>query len=247
MIVDLSAPQGMNVNDGIDSELSSLSYSSMDHLASLVVSVGKGSLLVKADIQETYRIIPVHLEDQHLLGVQWEDTVHIDWVLPFSLWSAPKLFSAVADALQWILHKKGITKGLHYLDDLILVAGDLHRAELQKYTLLTTFEELKVPIEQSKLEGLSTCLSFLGKEIDTESIQLHLPRNKLSNLKETLAACIQHRTMTKRNLQNLTGLLQIATKVVHPGRLFLRRLHALQEMGSHPHHFIHQAARADIM
>ena len=27
MIVDLSAPQGMSVNDGIDSELSSLSYS----------------------------------------------------------------------------------------------------------------------------------------------------------------------------------------------------------------------------
>ena len=40
MIVDL--PQGMSVNDGIDSELSSLSYSSIDQLAALVVSEGKG-------------------------------------------------------------------------------------------------------------------------------------------------------------------------------------------------------------
>ena len=249
MIVDLSAPQGMSVNDGIDSELSSLSYSSIDQLAALVVSEGKGSFLVKADIQEAYRMIPVHPEDQHLLGVRWEGTVYIDRVLPFGLRSAPKLFSAVADALHWILHKKGIKKSLHYLDDFILVVANCQMALRQKDILLATFEELKVPIEQSKLEGPSTCLSFLGIEIDTKSLQLRLPSSKLSNLKETLAECIQLRSMTKRNLQRLTRLLQFATKVVRPGRPFLRRLYALQEVGSHPDHFVrlNQAARADIM
>ena len=105
MIVDLSAPQGMSVNDGIDSELSSLSYSTIDQLAALAVSEGKGAFLVKADIQEAYRMVPVHTEDQHLLGVRWDGTVYIDRVLPFGLRSAPKLFSAVADALQWILQR----------------------------------------------------------------------------------------------------------------------------------------------
>ena len=103
MIVDLSAQRGMSVNDGIDSELSSLSYATIDQLAAFVVSEGKGAFLVKADIQETYRMVPVHAEDQHLLGVRWDGTVYIDRVLPFGLRSAPKLFSAVADALQWIL------------------------------------------------------------------------------------------------------------------------------------------------
>ena len=37
MIMDLSVPQGMSINDGINSELSSLSYSSIDQLAALVV------------------------------------------------------------------------------------------------------------------------------------------------------------------------------------------------------------------
>ena len=63
MIMDLSAPQGMSINDGIDSGLSSLSYSSIDQLAVLVVSEGKGSWLVKADIKEAYRMVPVHSED----------------------------------------------------------------------------------------------------------------------------------------------------------------------------------------
>ena len=58
--MDLSALQEGSINDGIDSELSSLSYSSIDHLAVLVVSEDRGSLLVTADIKEAYRMIPMH-------------------------------------------------------------------------------------------------------------------------------------------------------------------------------------------
>ena len=50
--VGILAPLGGSVNDGIKSELPSLSHSSIDHLAALVVSEGRGSLLVKADIKE---------------------------------------------------------------------------------------------------------------------------------------------------------------------------------------------------
>jgi len=35
----------------------------------MILAVGRGSLLVKADIQEAYHTIPVHLQDQPLLGV----------------------------------------------------------------------------------------------------------------------------------------------------------------------------------
>ena len=108
LIVDLSSPQGASVNDGIDSEVSSLSYASLDHLAALVVSEGRGTFLVKADIKEVYRMVPVHPEDQHLLGVLWEGIVYVDKILPFGLCSAPKIFSALADAVQWILTNKSI-------------------------------------------------------------------------------------------------------------------------------------------
>ena len=100
LIVDLSAPQGGSINDGIDSNLSSLSYSSIDHLAALIVTEGRGCLLVKVDIKEAYRMVSVHSEDQHLMGVQWKGVVYIDWVLPFGLRSASKIFSAVTDAIQ---------------------------------------------------------------------------------------------------------------------------------------------------
>ena len=75
LIVDLSSPRGFSINDGISSDLSTLSYTSVDHLASLVLSHGKGALLVKTDIQEAYRMIPIHPDDQHLLGIRWNECV----------------------------------------------------------------------------------------------------------------------------------------------------------------------------
>ena len=85
--------------------------------------------------------------------------------------------------------------------------------------------------------------------MDTVSLQLRLPKDKLANLKETLSYSVQRRTISKKDLQRLMGLFQFATKVVRPGRPFLRRLHAMQDIGSHPNHFIRLniPARADIM
>jgi len=127
----------------------------------------------------------------------------------------------VADALLWILNKKGFATGFHYLDDFILVACDRHVAQRQKHILLSTFESLQVPIEPSKLEGPATCLTFLGIEIDTEKLQLRLPQRKLMDLKCSLAANIGCPSIRKKEIERLTGLLQFVCKVVRPGRPFL--------------------------
>lgn len=42
-------------------------------------------------------------------------------MLPFGLRSAPKLFNAVADALQWIAVQQGAWYINHYLDDFIVI------------------------------------------------------------------------------------------------------------------------------
>ena len=95
------------------------------------------------------------------------------------------------------------------------------------------------------------CLTFLGIEVDTRTLQIRLPSNKLLRLKEELAATVSKRCLSKRGLQSLTGLLQHVTKVIRPGRLFIQVHHfyALQNVGSLSTHHIHlnQAARADII
>ena len=105
LILNLSAPENHNVNDGIKKELACLSYVSVNEVAETVGKLGKGALLAKIDIRQAYSNTPVHPLDRKLLGMAWENNVYFETTLPFCLRSAPLIFTAVADAAQWIMGK----------------------------------------------------------------------------------------------------------------------------------------------
>ncbi len=117
-------------------------------------------------------------------------------------------------------------RSAHYLDNFI-VAGCpgsdecAHNLE----NLLGTFRELRVPIAQHKVKGPATCLTFLGIEIDSMTMELRLPQGKLEAIQVLLREWQLKRHGTRRELESLLGHLGHACKVVRPGRRFLRRDH----------------------
>ena len=60
LITDLSFPEGASINDGIDPSLCSLKYTTVEKVARIIVGLGTAALLAKVDIEEAYRLIPVH-------------------------------------------------------------------------------------------------------------------------------------------------------------------------------------------
>ena len=72
LIVDLSHPEGGSVNDGIEPELCSLRYTSVDEAVRRVIRKGRGTELAKFDIESAYRTVPVHPDDRPLLGDEVE-------------------------------------------------------------------------------------------------------------------------------------------------------------------------------
>ena len=58
-IADLSSPKGKSINDAISTQLCTLHYSRVNHVAQLVRSLGKGTFLAKLDLKSTYRVVPV--------------------------------------------------------------------------------------------------------------------------------------------------------------------------------------------
>ena len=114
LIVDLSHPDGQSVNGGISSELCSFTYAKVDDVVQRLVELGPGAMMAKIDVKSAYRIVPVHPDDRHLLGMSWHGSVYIDTALPFGLRSAPKIFTALADALQWIAENSGVSNLWHY-------------------------------------------------------------------------------------------------------------------------------------
>ena len=66
LILDLSSPTGLSVNDGIDKKLCSLAYTSIDEVVKCIISRGQGAMLAKVDIKQAYRNVPVHPNDRLL-------------------------------------------------------------------------------------------------------------------------------------------------------------------------------------
>ena len=90
--MDLSSPNALSVNDGIDPDLCSVHYSGLDEAIAMISSLGRGAQLAKIDLKNAYRIIPVHPDDRPLLGMSWGSEVFLKAALPFGLRSAPKIF-----------------------------------------------------------------------------------------------------------------------------------------------------------
>jgi len=119
LILDLSSPDRGSVNDGITKEFCSLSYLSVDKVAAGVVRLGRGALMAKFHLKAAYRNVPVHPDDRWLLGMVWEDQL---FLMP-PIW--PQIsshdFHAVADALAFIIKRKGVGWLEHYLDDFVVL------------------------------------------------------------------------------------------------------------------------------
>ena len=249
LIVDLSSPEGFSVNDGVYSDLCSLNYVSIEDALREVSRLGAGALLAKIDIRKAYRNIPVHPVDRLLLGMTWEGSLFIDATLPFGLRSAPKIFSAVADAAEWMVRDEGVTSIMHYLDDFLLV-GPPGSDTCQKSMdcLLRVFEDVGLPIAPSKLEGPTTKLTFLGIEVDTVTMTIRLPAGKLAALQEMIRSWLVRKSCTRRELESLVGSLSHACCVVRPGKTFLRRLFELLSIARHAHNFLRLNAtcRSDL-
>ena len=249
LIVYLSSPEGASVNDGISREMCSLSYVSIDSIVDCILKLGKGALMAKIDIKQAYRNIPMHPMDHYLLGVQWKGELYIDKVLPFGLRSAPIIFSAVADALQWIMQQRGVEFIFHYLDDYITVsppASDLCATNLR--VIKQACHDTGTPIEEAKYEGSSAVITFLGMELDTVALEICLPADKLKRLKDLPKEWRGRKAGKKRDLLSLIGTLHHASKAVRQGRTFLRRLINLSMAIKHVDNFVRLniSARSDI-
>ena len=239
LIVDLSHPPDHSVNDGVYPNLCSLGYASIDQAASVVLRLGQGTELAKLDVANAYRIVPVHPDDRWLLGMKWQGEVYVDSTLPFGLRSAPKIFTAIADGLQWILQQQGSCDLLHYLDDFLFMgAPGTKRCQETLNLAQDTCNRLGVPLAYHKLEGPATQLVFLGIVLDTHKLELRLPEEKLARLAETITQWERKKSCQKKELLSLIGQLQHATRIVKQGRTFMRRMVNLASTASELTHHI---------
>ena len=109
--------------------------------------------------------------------------------------------------------------------------------------------ELGVPLAAHKCMGPSTCLVFLGIEIDTIAMEFRLPQEKLSKLEELLSEWQFKKVCSREKLESLLGHLNHACSVVRPGRSLIGKLISLLTEAKRKHRNIsriNSEARSDV-
>ena len=251
IIHDLSFPRnGNSINSTIPQLHSTVSLESFDDVANLVLAAGRHAHIAKADIEEAFKIIPMSPLDYHKLGFTFRNKFYFNTVLPMGASSSVSIFESFAKALQWILqHKLGVSSVSHIIDDFIFV-GPAHSETCHKSLdiFFKLAEDIGVPIKHDKTVLPSTSVEVHGITINTNTLSAHLPQDKILNLKSLLSTIMNRKKITLQQLQSILGHLNFASKVIKPGRCFLRRLYDLTKGITQPQHFIKltKEVRADL-
>uniref|UniRef100_A0A8W8JDA4 Uncharacterized protein n=1 Tax=Magallana gigas TaxID=29159 RepID=A0A8W8JDA4_MAGGI len=115
--------------------------------------------------------------------------------------------------------------------------------------LTMLFNKLNVPLAKNKTIGPDTVMEYLGNILDSHQMQARLPMDKILRIREILESFSDKKSCTKRELLQLLGHLNFASRVIIPGRSFVSYLLSLASSVRELHHHVHLNAecREDIL
>lgn len=244
LIVDLSAPHenelNPSLNDLIDKDAFSLSYVSIDDAIKIIKKLGHKAWLMKTDITDAFKIVPVAPELWPFQGIKWNKKYYFFTKLVFGSRSSPSLFNNLSATICWIAKNNyNIENILHLLDDFLVIVPENYDPHLTMNVFLNLFESLGIPLSAKKTEGPTHILEYLGIILDTELMQARLPSEKLKRIQAILEHFSTRNTCTKRELLSLLGHLNFACRVILPGRSFVSHLIKLSTTVKKLHHHVH--------
>lgn len=227
-IHNLSFPRKTSVNSFIPEEYATLRYTLFWEVLEHARLAGPNAVIIKRDLKDAFRNIPIALADQWLLGFQWSDKYYTERSLPFGLRSAPFIFNIFAEALHWILEcSKAWHNTDHYLDDFMIITS-LQEATPSRLAAIrsqwqSTLAKLGLP-ENPKKDDEGHVVTILGYEINTILLIARVPENKIIQSRSICSAISAMTSVKLRDIQSLAGLLSFFAPVVQLGHVFLRNI-----------------------
>lgn len=111
-----------------------------------------------------------------------------------------------------------------YIDDLILISPTKEKAVHDLEVAQRLLKDLGLPEATNKVQSPSTRVTWLGVVIDSVSMSISVPLDKLSEIRACVCNAIKMRSMTKKHLQSIIGKVIHVAKCIKPARLFVSRL-----------------------
>ena len=185
VILDLSYPSGLSLNDHIDKDFfdasaCSLRFPSVDIIVHEIAKHGDDVTLAKIDIERAFRNLCVDPADTMKLGIKWQNDTYIDAAIAFGWVHGSAAFHCVSDAITFIAAKAGINM-VAYIDDYILISPK-DTAQDHFDTLASILSELGLPSNPEKQTPPCRALTCLGIRINIDANTLSIDPQKLHSI-----------------------------------------------------------------
>ena len=186
----------------------------------------KGDFMAKIDLKDAYFAVPISEPDKKYLRFRWKGQMYQFNCLPFGLSYAPWVFTKITKAVAAVLREMGV-RIIIYIDDMLIMAESetLLKDHVKGVVYLLENLGFVINLPKSALEPKRT-IEFLGFQVDSTSMELKLPGDKIKNIRGEARKILAADHITALTLSRILGKMNAATKAIGMAPLFYRQLQA---------------------
>lgn len=179
------------------------------------------ALLAKADIISAFCLLLLHPSAFNSLAFQFQGEFYFDRCLSMGCSLSCQYFKLFPSFVEWVVScRTGSDTLLHYFDDFLFIGKADSDECLYHFTeFRIVCREFGIPLTHEKSVYPTSCLEFLGIQIDTIAMEFWLPLEKIVRIQKLLVFVMTKTKVHLKILQSLLGLLQFASRIMPIGRI----------------------------
>ena len=155
--------------------------------------------------------------------------------LAFGCLSSPKIFDTLAQAVCWIaINNYNVGCILYLLDAFLSIDKPDSDGSLTFTSMMHIFNILGIPLSENKQDGPCSCLEYLGAILDSDKMQCLLPTDTVERIMNFIKELL-----SRRELLQLLGHMNFASRVILAGRAFVSYLLSLASSVSELYHYVY--------
>jgi len=233
IILNLSAPRGSCVNEGIDLAEFPATMSSTGKWLAVLAAAGRRAWMIKMDWADAYKHIHVREEDVHLQWFSWLGRYFAEVCLVFGAVSSVGIYDRAAKlVLDLVLRMSGFPAAMvcQHLDDVCAAAGAGSAAALAEFESCYRRVAVEIGVKLAPPEdvdkGFTLCTRgvVLGVEYDTATWTWAIPAEKVARLVHQIQAALEAREMRQDAVWSLVGRIIHYAPLVPCGRFNIDHL-----------------------
>ena len=240
IILNLSAPKGSSVNDGVTSEDFPTTMSSTQKWLEVLDKAGRNCLMVKLDWASAYKHIAVRAEDIPLQYFNWLGKDFVELCLVFGCVSSAGLYDRLAKlvlAIVLLFSKFPADMVCQYLDD-VCAASPAGSIEIFRFEQAYRDVAAEVSVrlaptsDPDKAFSPTTSGVVLGVKYDSVAWTWSLPPDKLNRILLQLRSAVDADTIMQVEMASIAGRILHYAALVPLGKFNI--VHILKAVHSVP-------------